>query len=232
MTAYDPIADIPSRRHTSRMLILIAASSIVLSWTMLYCGSNTFEDFRGSKPASGLPILLAVAGAVLSILSASPAFAGQTTWMDNGKPASEDRTRASKGAFGAMLVLTDDWSGFIKRWEQISPGFEVPAVNSIQKGQPLMSAVIFTGCKPDRAGNCLVTGDFTVLDPNGKTYADQRGAKIWSLPPPDPQLQLSVESLGLSLDPPDPLGTYVLTARVTDRIANKTLELRTTFVAK
>jgi hypothetical protein len=169
---------------------------------------------------------------VLAILAAAPALAGQFTWMENGKPASGDSVRASNGAFGAMLVLTDDWEGFIKRWDQATPGFETRAVHSIQKGRPLMSAVIFTGCKPDQTGNCSVTGDFAVIDPNGKTYADQRGANIWSLPPPDPQLQLSVESLGLSLDPPDPLGTYVLTARITDRVANKTLELRTTFEAK
>ena len=153
--------------------------------------------------------------------------------MENGTAAPENPARASNGTFGAMLVLTDDWPGFLKRWDQPTAGFYMPpAVSSIRKEQPLMSAVIFTGCKPDQAGNCSVTGDFAVIDPNGKTYADQRGANIWSLPPPDSQLQLSVESLGLSLDPPDPLGTYILTARITDRIANKTLELRTTFEAK
>lgn len=170
--------------------------------------------------------------AALSMMTAGPAFAGQSMWKENGKAAPDSPTRASNGTFGAMLVLTDDWENFIQRWEQPTPGFEMPAVNAIQKGRPLMSAIIFTGCKPDQAGNCSVTGDFQVIDPNGKTYADQRDANIWSLPPPDPALQLSVESLGLSLDPPDPLGTYVLIARITDRIANRSLELRTTFEAK
>jgi len=132
-----------------------------------------------------------------------------------------------------MLVLTDDWAGFLKRWELPTAGFYMPpTVDSIPKGRPLMSAILFTGCQADKTGNCSVSGHFRVVDPNGKTYADQQGANIWSLPPPDPSLQLSVESLGLSLDPPDPLGTYVLTAVITDRVANKTLELRTTFVAK
>ena len=170
---------------------------------------------------------------VLSLLSGSSlAHAGQSAWMENGKVVSESPARASNGTFGAMLVLTDDWDGFIKRWEQPTTGFEMPTVDSIQKGRPLMSAIIFTGCQANESGNCSVSGDFRVIDPSGKRYADQRNANIWSLPPPDPSLQLSVESLGLSLDPPDPLGTYVLTAIVTDRIANKTLELRTTFVAK
>lgn len=171
--------------------------------------------------------------AFLSFMSV-PAFAqaAQSTWTENGNPVSDNQARASNGTFGAMLVLTNDWAGFIKRWEQHTPGFDVPVVDSIQKGQPLMSAVIFTGCQADQSGNCSVSGDFRVIDPNGKTYAQQRGANIWSLPPPDPNLQLSVESLGLSLDPPDPLGTYLLTATITDRVANKTLELRTTFKAK
>lgn len=171
--------------------------------------------------------------AFLSFLSVPVlAQAVQSTWMENGNPASENRARASNGTFGAMLILTDDWEGFIKRWEQPTAGFEISTVDSIQKGRPLMSAIIFTGCKADQSGNCSVSGDFRVIDPNGKTYANQQGANIWALAPPDPNLQLSVESLGLSLDPPDPLGTYVLTATITDRIANKTLELHTTFEAK
>ena len=171
--------------------------------------------------------------AFLSFLSVSTlAHALQSTWIENGKPAPENPARASNGAFGATLVLTDDWEGFLKRWDQPTAGFELVTVRHIGKGQPLMSAVIFTGCKADKSGNCSVSGDFRVVDPNGKTYADQRGANIWSLPPPDPMLQLSVESLGVSLDPPDPLGTYVLTATITDKIAKKTIELRTDFEAR
>ena len=171
--------------------------------------------------------------AALAILLSATAFAAQSSWLENGKSASQDISRASDGAFGAMLVLTDDWEGFTQRWEHPSAGFEVPEVRSIQKGHPLMSAIIFTGCKPDSAGNCSVTGDFRVIDPTGKNYADQRDVNIWSLPPPPaPQLQLSAGGLGLSLDPPDPLGRYVVVARITDHIANKTLELRTTFLAK
>jgi hypothetical protein len=171
--------------------------------------------------------------ALLSLL-AIPAFAQamQSAWMENGTPASKNPARASNGTFGAMLVLTDDWDAFLKRWEQPTAGFEIVNVDSIGKGRPLVSAIVFSGCQADRSGNCSVSGDFRVVDPNGKSYAEQRGANIWSLPPPDPDLQLSVESFGLSLDPPDPLGTYVLIATVTDRIANKTLELRTRFDAR
>lgn len=171
--------------------------------------------------------------ALLSFLSI-PALAQamQSAWLDNGNPALANPARASNGTFGAMLVLTDDWAAFTKRWEQPTAGFEVATVHSIRKGRPLMSAIIFTGCHANQSGNCSVSGDFRVIDPNGKTYAKQQGANIWSLPPPNPSLQLSVESLGLSLDPPDPLGTYVVSATITDRIANKTLELHTTFEAK
>jgi hypothetical protein len=171
--------------------------------------------------------------AALLFLSASGfANAKQSGWLENGKPVAVAPARASDGAFGAMLVLTDDWDGFLKRWAQPTAGFEMSSVGTIRKGQPLASAVIFTGCKAGDNGNCSVSGDFLVIDPNGKVYADQHGANIWSLAPPDPRLQLSVESLGVSLDPPDPLGTYTMTATITDLIAKKTLKLRTTFEAK
>jgi hypothetical protein len=169
----------------------------------------------------------------LALLSPPSVLAAQNAWLENGKSAPRDPNRASDGAFGAMLVLTDDWDGFTQRWEHPSAGFEVPRVSSIQKGHPLMSAIIFTGCRADPSGNCSVSGDFLVIDPNGKTYADQKGVNIWSLPPPpDRHLELSAGGLGLSLDPPDPLGTYAVIAHVTDRVSNKTLELRTTFQAK
>jgi hypothetical protein len=170
--------------------------------------------------------------AALALLSVAPALAAQSAWLENGKSAPKDPSRASDGTFGAMLVLTDDWDDFTKHWDHPSAGFAVPEVSSIEKGHPLMSAIIFTGCRADQTGNCSVTGDFQVIDPNGKSYADQRGVSIWNLPPPpDRHLQLSAGALGLSLDPPDPLGTYTVVAHVTDRVSNKTLELRTTFQA-
>jgi hypothetical protein len=171
--------------------------------------------------------------AALAILSSASAHAAQNTWLEKGKAATQDPSRASDGTFGIMLVLTDDWDGFTQRWQHPSPGFDVPEVGSIKKGHPLISAVIFSGCRTDQSGNCSVTGDFRAIDPNGKTYADQKGVNIWSSPPPPaPQLELSAGGFGLSLDPPDPLGTYTVMARITDHVANKTLEVRTTFLAK
>ncbi len=43
---------------------------------------------------------------------------------------------------------------------------------------------------------------------------------------------ISFESLGVSLDPPDPLGTYVFVASVTDQVAKKTIELRAAIEAR
>jgi hypothetical protein len=167
-----------------------------------------------------------------AILSSVPGRAAQNAWLENGSTAPQEASRASDGTLGVMLVLTDDWDGFTKRWQHPSPGVEIPAVRSVQKGHPLISAVIFTGCQPDQSGNCAVTGDFRAIDPNGKTYADQKGVDIWSSPPPAArQLELSAGGFGLSLDPPDPLGTYALIARITDHVAHKTVEVRTTFLA-
>ena len=153
--------------------------------------------------------------------------------MTNGVPTSGDHAMASNGAFGAMLILTDDWPAFLKSWQRPTLGFEFRSAHSIGKRQPLTSVIIFTGCQAAADGNCSVVAEFRVLDPAGKTYANMKGLNIWSLaPPPDKILQLSVQSLGVSLDPPDPLGTYVFVARVTDRVATKTIELRQAIEAR
>lgn len=129
--------------------------------------------------------------------------------------------------------MTDNWDGFIERWEKPTPGFEFTSANSIAKGRPLAATIIFTGCQADSAGNCSVVADFRAIDPSGKTYADQKGALVWNLPPPPGNiLQLSIHNLTLVLDPPDPLGTYVVIATVTDRIARKSVNLRATFEAR
>jgi hypothetical protein len=176
------------------------------------------------------PLSLIIA---LALLSPAPAVAAQNAWLENGKSAPEDPSRASDGAFGVMVVLTDDWDGFTQRWQRPSSGFDVPEVGPIPKGHPLISAIIFSGCKTDQSGKCWVTGDFRAIDPTGKTYGEKREVNLWSFPPPPaPQLELSNGGFGLSLDPPDPVGTYTIVARVTDHIANKTLEVRSTFVAK
>lgn len=140
--------------------------------------------------------------AAMAILAPTPAGAAQDAWLENGKSAPQNPSRASHGAFGIMLVLTDDWEGFTQRWQRPSPGFDVPEITSIQKGHPIVPAIIFRGCKTDQTGKCSVTGDFHAMDPNGKTYADQKGVNIWTLaPPPAPQLELSAGGFGLSLDP-------------------------------
>ena len=101
------------------------------------------------------------------------------------------------------------------------------------RNRPIVTFLVFRGCKADPAGRCNVTADFETIAPGGKTYDLTKGAQIWVgyPPPPGYSLQLSADGYGLRFEDKDPLGAYRVRATVTDRIAKITLRTEQTLTA-
>jgi TRAP-type C4-dicarboxylate transport system permease small subunit len=47
------------------MIALTALSIALLLWTAIYCVRKAISDFRGTTPASGIPGVIAVLGALI-----------------------------------------------------------------------------------------------------------------------------------------------------------------------
>ena len=133
---------------------------------------------------------------------------------------------AQQGGFGAMLLMTGDPAAFRRAWAGPQPP-KLNATTRTARGKPVYAMVIFSGCRAGADGKCRVTGQFSVTRPDGRPYQAPAQAKIWSGAPSAARKMLLAEgSVGLKLEPKDPLGAYRVRAVVTDHVAgiNVTVE--------
>ena len=167
-------------------------------------------------------MLLVGLGTIL--LCATPGLTADQ-WQRNGEPAAPDKALASSGGFAVQQIATLDSDGLIERWSQPTDGVFIESSSIVVRNQPIFTYIVFTGCKPDKAGACNVTAVFKMFDPKRKPWGSQPDTPIWvGLPAPAHGiLQLSANALGMVVEDKDALGEYRVTADVTDHVAGITL---------
>ena len=172
---------------------------------------------RGSRRAA------ATIGAVLTLLS---------TRALAEPPAAANRARA--GDFMAIQVATTDPDRLMADWQKPGAGIRLVTATTMMRNQPIVTFIVFGGCKPDAAGACNVTADFETIGPAGKTYDETRMAEVWvgHPAPPSQVLQLSVGALGLRIEDKDALGPYRVRATITDHVAGAVLHTEQVLTAR
>jgi len=175
-----------------------------------------------------------VAAAVAMLLSAASATAQpapSNTWLQNGIAMKGALNTASAGGFGVMQIATTDPEHFMADWNKPGDFVKVDLATATVRHRPIVTFLLFTGCRPDAAGNCDVTADYEMTDPTGKRYDLSRNSKVWVLPPPlGRALQLSADGYGSSFEDKDALGSYRVRATITDHVAGLTLHTEQTLV--
>ena len=151
-------------------------------------------------------------------------------WKENGKAVPDKPWARSAGDFGAQLVFTDDPDSLFETWEKPGPASLQHGIASAPRDADLVAAIFFFGCAPDAKGFCQTTVRFTAYGPDGKPWGDPQNADLWSSrrPPGKGLMQLGIGTMGLVLDPDDPLGAYRVKAEVSDKVAKKTIVLERT----
>lgn len=133
---------------------------------------------------------------------------------------------AIAGDFRVVQIATTDPEGLMAAWEK--PALEVKLETSMgaKRNQPIVTFIVFGGCRADPAGNCNVTADFEVIDPAGKSYNRSPGVNVWvGYPAPQSNVfQLSASGLGIRFEDQDPLGNYIVKAAITDQVSGVTLK--------
>lgn len=145
---------------------------------------------------------------------------------DQRSPVPDTEWQKSNGDFGAILLITNKPNEFFENWEKPpSPDYkpQMATVSEARRGDVVMAIVLFSGCAPNKEGNCSSQVGFKVINPDGSIYADHAGGELWSNKPAIPvgNLQVSVSNLGFEIEPHDQLGEYLIQASVKDLAANK-----------
>jgi hypothetical protein len=147
-----------------------------------------------------------------------------TTWYVNDRPAEADLSQTGDGIFFAKMLVTSDVDGFWREWQKPDPP-HIRTTAEVTRAELVHAMIVFGGCTAGSDGNCDVGVEFSMIGPDGKPYGGGPVAgDAWQgAPPPGRNLQASASSLGFKLDPPDPLGRYIIRAKVIDRVAKKAL---------
>lgn len=156
----------------------------------------------------------------------------EETWLLNGRTAGPDSSRAVADGFAVMQIATPDPQGLMTAWNRPGDWVSITTTNQIARNKPIVTFIVFRGCKAGPTGACNVTAEFEVFDPAGKVYAKQQ-ADIWvgRPPPPAKAIELSEGGMGLVIEDKDPLGVYRVSATITDNVAGKTLRTESTIEA-
>lgn len=154
-------------------------------------------------------------------------------WLVDGQAVPETAWSKQSGKLGAQLFLTDNPDQFFADWEKPGQGVKLSETDTAVRGVPIMAVVVFTGCKADSHGHCDLTVRYSTVGPDGNAWGHPMDGELWigKAPPKKNVLQLSVDNMGIVIEPSDALGTYTVHAEVDDKIAKKTLSLERTFTA-
>ncbi|MBS0313976.1 MAG: hypothetical protein JSS05_07265 [Proteobacteria bacterium] len=151
-------------------------------------------------------------------------------WISkSGERLPDTEYRKSAGAFGAHLILVPDAQRLLRDWDTPSETVEITAVNSVPIGSQANAFVVFKDCTPTKSGQCNVTMQFRVYQPNGKIYASTPLMEVWQDKPAPRMLELSVQYLKIILEPKDLPGKYLVSAKVRDNVSGVSLDLSSAF---
>lgn len=156
-------------------------------------------------------------------------------WQDmDKKPIPDQDFIKSNGIFGAHLILTLNDKEILENWKSLKEPVRLETSSQIKKNQPISAFIIFSGCTQDQSGHCNVGVKYKVIAPNQTIYADTPESEIWQNKPalPVDRLQLGASKLTIIIEEKDLVGKYLVHAYITDNVANKTLELKSYFIAE
>ena len=153
-------------------------------------------------------------------------------WYQNGERVPDTNWRKSHDDFGAMILLTKRAQDFLKAWDQPTEGVPISVTQRMHRGEKITAFISFMGCRPNETGLCNVIGDFIILKPDGSTYGEFPQTELWKEKPAPlkDKLGLGTGYAAVEIEPDDPLGKYIIKARVQDLNGNITLELEQDFI--
>ena len=166
-------------------------------------------------------------GAAMAL--ALPLAAGAAPGAEDAPPGPGAEALRQNGPFMAHLLLTPDETALRRGWTEaaaagagVEPRLEI--TDTAAPGRGVSAVVVFTGCAPGAAGHCDVAVEYALQKRDG-TRATLGSGELWSQPPHTPRFMLGSTSLKLAFGAPDRGAQLRVLAKVTDRVARRSVEL-------
>lgn len=167
-------------------------------------------------------------GAALS-LALPLAAAGAAPVAEDAPQGPGAEALRQDGPFMAHLLLTPDEAALRRGWAEaaaagagVQPRLEI--TDTAAPGRGVSAVVVFTGCAPGAAGHCDVAVEYALQKRDGTRTTLGRGV-LWAQAPHTPRFMLGSTSLKLAFGAPDRGAQLRVLAKVTDRVAKRSVEL-------
>jgi hypothetical protein len=162
--------------------------------------------------------------ALILILLGAQASAG---WQDGtGRAMPDTKDMRSAGPLLVRLTITPDEQEMRRVWTAGAANPLLRTTDSTTLGSEVTAVVIFQGCTAAASGKCDLAVEFSLVTPSGKKVSGGQ-ASVWAAAPLAGKFMLGAGRMALAFRPQDESGTYQIHARVTDRVASRTLDLMT-----
>lgn len=136
--------------------------------------------------------------------------------------------KKSDGNLEVELVLTDDPKKLHKDWESPAENLNLTTTSNIQAGTSIHGFAIFSGCTGDFTAKCTVSVSYQVFFPDGSLHSMSATGFPLNNSEKESGPTLSF-AIPIKVETNDPLGIYVVQARVRDLHTDSTLEVRRAF---
>lgn len=91
---------------------------------------------------------------IIIILFLFPFIVNASQWFSNGEPIPDQSNKKSKNGFGALLQMTTNSQKALIAWSKPTRGVWIQKAQKVEKGKPIEALVFFSGCMPNKDGNC------------------------------------------------------------------------------
>ncbi len=165
----------------------------------------------------------------ISALSGCAQNDNKGQWLKENEKVEDSSDRKAVNGFGANLIVVKEPDKFIKEWlKPEQPNFYT--TKTVKPDEKIGIIVLFAGCKPDSAGVCNTEVDYILTRPDGKELLNQKGLELWKeTAPPKPNTHLGKAVIKLEMLKSNLIGEYKVKAKVYDKNADISFELKTQF---
>jgi hypothetical protein len=121
---------------------------------------NIMNDKTDLSRGRGVEALVAI----FAILTFSVDAHAQDGWQ-RGSAAGKQPNASTAGDFPVVQLATTEPDKLMADWNKSTPGVSMVTNTQASRNQPIVTFIIFKGCRADAAGNCNVTVDYDTAGP-------------------------------------------------------------------
>ncbi|MES2677166.1 MAG: hypothetical protein V4612_02480 [Pseudomonadota bacterium] len=178
-----------------------------------------------------ISILLTISSCSLLVGKDSDEYIAKNAKPITGNEKIEEADFKNQNGFTVAMMIIGNFEDVIKQQKEGKMVMKFKSKSKIMKGDGADVVFDISGCSPNRNGFCEVFADIIGFDSNKKIYFEVKDfpLSVGSIKPKKNMFFLSETSLKFTSEKKDPLGEYLIKAKVKDKISGKENDLSIQF---